>query len=128
MASKILICDDAGFVREILRQALMELGYDVVGEARDGTEALESALTLKPDLVLLDLVLPLRNGVEVARDIRERLPGCALVAMSTVEEDFLKQKASAAGFDAWLAKPFTKAQLKEVLSRFSDRRLEVQNG
>jgi response regulator NasT len=128
MADKILICEDAGFVREILRHALLELGYNVVGEACDGNEAVVECLRLKPDIVFLDLVLPLKNGAEAAKDILAERPGTIVIAMSTAQEDFLQERARQAGCVAWLAKPFTKSQLKEILSRFSNRTIEVQNG
>lgn len=121
MALKILICDDAGFVREILHQALLELGHVPVGEAKDGVEAVRAADRLKPDVVLIDLVLPLRNGAEAAREIMERLPSARLVAMSTVDEEFLSRKAAEIGFHGILPKPFSKSQLKDVLDDLQNR-------
>ena len=128
MALKVMICDDAGFVREILTQAILELGHQVVGEARDGVEAVRIALKLKPDVVLMDLVLPLKNGAEAARDIKAGLESVKIVVLSTVDEDFLRSKAEEIGCDAYLPKPFTKMQLKVILDLFGARRREAQNG
>jgi response regulator NasT len=97
-------------------------------EGVDGNEAVAECLRLKPDIVFLDLVLPLKNGAEAAKDILAQLPGTIVIAMSTAQEDFLQERARQAGCAAWLAKPFSKSQLKEMLSRFSNRTLEVQNG
>jgi two-component system chemotaxis response regulator CheY len=125
---KVLICDDAGFLREILTQLVSEFGYHVVGEARDGVEVVEKAVKLSPDLVLLDLVLPLKNGSEAARDIREKLPNVKIAALSTVDEAFLKRKSEEAGFDGYLVKPFSKEDLKTLLRNMSQPIREVGNG
>lgn len=126
---KILICDDAGFVREILRQALTELGHVVVGEARDGAEVIEQARALQPDAILMDLVLPLKNGAEASQEIREAVPSAKIVILSTVEPAFLEAKAREVGCDACLAKPFSKASLKAVLEKLGgNKNREARSG
>lgn len=126
--ARVLLCDDAGFVREILSQAVRELGHEVIGEARDGFEVIDRAVQLKPDVILMDLVLPLKNGAEAAMDIRRMLPGIKIVAISTVDEEFLKRKALDTGCDAYISKPFTKAQLKLVFSQLGSGQSEVKSG
>lgn len=128
MGHRVLICDDAGFVREILSKALLELGYEVVGEARDGQEAIEMALNTRPDIILMDFVLPVKSGAEASVEIRSHLPQVRIVAMSTVDEEFLRFKATEAGCDSWMAKPFSKALLKDTLAQFFNSSREVQNG
>ena len=74
--TRILIADDHAVVRSGLR-AILEAheGWEVVGEARDGKQAIDQALALRPDVVVLDYALPLVNGVEATRQIRGRVPG-----------------------------------------------------
>jgi CheY-like chemotaxis protein len=117
MATKILICEDAGFVSEILQFQLEELGYQVVGVAEDGESALEKALALKPDLVLLDLVMPKRSGLEVAQALQEHGFRGVLVGLSTLEPSTLRPKMIAAGIHHFLAKPFNKQSLKETIEK-----------
>ncbi len=128
MSLKILICDDAGFIREILSHAVLALGHQVAGEARDGVEAVIEAKRLRPDVILLDLVMPLKNGSEAAREIKEALPQTRIVAISTTDEGFLKRKAQEVGCDAWMTKPFTRTQLKNVLQSFVVTDQEAKNG
>ena len=128
MSLKVLICDDAGFVREILTQVVSELGHHVVGEARDGVEVIKLAKKLSPDVILMDMILPLKNGAEAAKDIKVLFPKIVIVAVSTNDESFLKQKAKEAGCEGFLEKPFSKAEIKSVLDRAQKRNREVQNG
>jgi CheY-like chemotaxis protein len=117
MVTKILICEDAAFVSEVLHYQLEELGYEVIGVAEDGEEAVVKALSLKPDLILLDLVLPRRSGLEVAQALQEQGFQGAIVGLSTLEPSSLRPKMIAAGIHHFLPKPFTKDSLREVLQQ-----------
>ncbi len=114
---RILIVDDKATSRELLRTVL-EKNYSII-EAADGGEALEKARGENPDLILLDLQMPVRNGYEVLTELRQdsryqTLPIIALTA-SAMQGD--REKALAAGFTAYLTKPVTLAHLREMVQR-----------
>ena len=114
MTKKVLVADDAGFVRELLIQACESMGYVIVGEARDGNEAIELALTLKPDVVLMDLVMPQFNGLEATLKILEHLPETAIVACSSLDDENTLSLALRSGCRAFLRKPFNRASIETV--------------
>lgn len=118
MGLRVLIVDDAGFIRQILAGLLVDLGCEVVGEARNGTEAVERAALLKPDLIFMDMVLPVKNGAEACQEILDANPTCQVIAMSTATEDVVRAKAEAAGCAHFLVKPFNKEALKNLLQKF----------
>ncbi|MGE0025839.1 MAG: response regulator transcription factor [Thermoleophilia bacterium] len=72
MSVRVLVVDDHSGVRALIRRVLEEDGFDVVGEAGDGTEALDAAAELRPDLVVMDVVLPGANGIDVAAEMARR--------------------------------------------------------
>jgi DNA-binding NarL/FixJ family response regulator len=101
----ILIVDDNPVVRKTLRQTLeRQHGWEVCGEAADGREAIEKAQQLKPDLVVLDLSMPVMNGLEAARELKRLLPSVALVMFTTFSTAHLKREALSAGVSALVSK------------------------
>jgi CheY-like chemotaxis protein len=115
---RILIVDDKATSRELLRTVLERQGYAVV-EAGNGEEALERVRAETPDLILLDLQMPVRNGYEVLGELRQNseyatLPIIALTA-SAMQGD--REKALAAGFTGYLAKPVTLEHLRTEIQR-----------
>ncbi|MCA0158623.1 response regulator [Tsukamurella sp. M9C] len=120
---RVLVAEDEAIIRMDLSEMLREEGYDVVGEAENGQVALEKARELQPDLVIMDVKMPVLNGLEAAQDIaRERI---APVVMLTAfgQREFV-EKAREAGAMAYLVKPFTKADLvpaiEIAISRFAE--------
>lgn len=115
---RILIVDDKAASRELLHTVLERQGY-AVSEAANGKEALEKVRAEAPDLVLLDLQMPIRNGYEVLDELRKdaayaTLPVIALTA-SAMQGD--REKALAAGFTGYLAKPVALSHLREEIRR-----------
>jgi DNA-binding NarL/FixJ family response regulator len=101
MATRVLIVDDHPLTRDALAALLAQHGFDVVGEAEDGAQAIEVARTLQPDLVLLDLTMPGINGLQALPELREAAPGCevVMVTASVAEENLLAAiRAGAAGY------------------------------
>ncbi|HEV8180785.1 MAG TPA: response regulator, partial [Candidatus Angelobacter sp.] len=110
---KILIADDKATSRELLRTVLERQGYAIT-EAADGEEALQKALAEPPDLILLDLQMPRRNGYEVLGELRKdprhaEVPIIAITA-SAMQGD--REKALAAGFTGYMAKPVALVHLR----------------
>ena len=107
MPARILIVDDALLIREMLRDILTEAGFDVVGEARDGIEAVERFRELEPDLVVLDIVMPRRSGVEALCDLIAIRPNARVVMCSALGQEALIQEALSAGALSFIVKPFS---------------------
>jgi DNA-binding NarL/FixJ family response regulator len=103
--ARILIADDHDVVRSGLRAILeAEHGLEVVGEASTGREAIDQALLLKPDVVIMDYSLPLMNGIEVTRNIRARVPGAEVLIFTMHDTDELIRDALEAGARGFLLK------------------------
>jgi two-component system, LytTR family, response regulator len=116
---RIFIADDERPAREYLKRLLSELdGVDTVGEAENGTEALEAIRTLKPDLALLDLQMPEMSGIEVVRQLRKtQMP---LVAFVTAFDDYAVQAFELNAVD-YLLKPVEPDRLRETVDRARER-------
>lgn len=101
---KVLIVDDHALVRAGLRTALRDAGFEVVGEAADGPEALQSAQKLQPDIIVVDIGLPGMDGIELTRAIRTELPQTRVVMLTMHELEGEVYGALAAGADAYCVK------------------------
>ena len=115
---RILIVDDKATSRELLRTVLEKYGYAIL-EAADGGEAIEKARTENPDLILLDLQMPVRNGYEVLNELRQdpRYAALPIIALTASAMQGDREKALAAGFTAYLPKPVTLAHLRDEVHR-----------
>lgn len=111
MSIRVLIVDDAPFIREVLRSTLESEGITVVGEAQNGTLALEKFKELKPDLVIMDIIMPDKTGLQATADILEIDPAAKVLACSTLDDDSMINKALEAGCLGYLTKPFEKKDL-----------------
>ena len=117
MAIRLLVADDAPFIREIVRAAVERHGMDVIAEATDGLEAVELTLRLEPDVVLMDMVMPKQNGLKAAEAILERRPQQKIIAFSTLNEKSMMADAIGAGCVDFLAKPFEIDQLLYAINK-----------
>jgi response regulator NasT len=102
--ARILIAEDETLIRMDLAEMLREAGYEVIGEAADGVEAIELAKTLKPDLAILDVKMPRLDGISAATEISAFCPTLMLTAFSQRE---LVERARDAGVMGYVIKPFT---------------------
>lgn len=118
MSTKVLIADDAGFIREILNDHCSKYGYLVIGEAANGEQAIDLAFQRKPQIIFMDLVMPNYNGVEACQKILEQLPTVYVVAVSSADEPFIMQQAFQAGCRDFLKKPFTREDIFAVFNRY----------
>jgi response regulator NasT len=122
-ARRVLIAEDEALIRLDLAEMLREEGYDVVGEAGDGQEAVDLALSLRPDLVIMDVKMPRRDGIDAAAEIAEKRIAPIVVLTAFSQRD-LVEKARDAGAMAYLVKPFSVSDLipaiELAVSRFGE--------
>ncbi len=113
---RILVCDNEDVLRDLVRASLGGNGYDLV-EARDGDEALALARETKPDLVLLDMMMPGRSGLDVLAELRAdpELAGTRVVMLTARTQAVDREAATAAGADRFLTKPFSPLQLAALV-------------
>jgi two-component system, NarL family, response regulator LiaR len=115
-AIRLLIVDDHAVVREGLKMFLgLDPGLTVVGEAANGREALEAVARLKPDVVLMDLLMPVMDGVNAIRELRARFPGTEAIALTSVLEDKKVIDAVEAGAMGYLLKDTEAEALVEAI-------------
>jgi two-component system, NarL family, response regulator DegU len=103
-AVRLLLADDHRMIREGLRRSLSELGFTVIGEARNGLEAVELASSMRPDVVLMDVTMPELDGVEATRQIRSRLPDVRIVVLTMHADHDILTQAIRAGANGYLVK------------------------
>jgi len=120
---RVLIAEDEALIRLDLAEMLREEGYDVVGEAGDGQEAVELAEQLRPDLVIMDVKMPRRDGIDAAAEIAEKRIAPIVVLTAFSQRD-LVERARDAGAMAYLVKPFSITDLipaiELAVSRFGE--------
>jgi len=111
---KAVIAEDEQLTRTIIRARLEKLGHVVVAEAGDGVQAVEAARTHKPDVIIMDIKMPVMDGIEAARTILSESP-CAILFLSSFNEQELVEQATETGALAYLMKPFRKEDLAPAL-------------
>src|SRR4051794_10593011 len=102
--TRVLLADDHQLLRQALRRALEDAGYEVIAEAGDGEEALHRVAEHRPDLVVIDVTMPVLDGVEATRRIHAQWPEVQVVVLTMHAEDTLKAEALRAGAAAFLTK------------------------
>ncbi len=112
MALKILIVDDALFMRTLLRGILEEEGWEVVGEAADGADAVVKYQQLRPDVTTMDIVMPKKSGIEALAEIMEIDDQARVVMCSAMGQEALVEEAKMAGARGYIIKPFDPQQVK----------------
>ena len=114
-APRLLLVDDHKLLRQGLRRAVEEAGFDVVGEAGDGEEAVRLAVDLRPDLVLMDVTMPVLDGIEATRRLRHSAPEARVVILTMHGEEETADQALRAGAVAYLLKDCSTDQVAETL-------------
>jgi two-component system chemotaxis response regulator CheY len=113
---KVVIIDDNDMIRTLLKVILRSEQFDVVGEAEDGKAAIEVCLKFDPDIVLLDIAMPLMNGIDALAEIRLHLP-CAVIIMVTANDDEnIINEAIKKGASGYVVKPFNTLSVIETMT------------
>jgi two-component system chemotaxis response regulator CheY len=117
MAKKIMIVDDAAIMRMMLKNILTSSGYEVVGEASNGKEAVGKYEELHPDIVTMDITMPEMDGIKALKAIRVLDPQAKVVMCSAMGQKSLVLEAIEAGALNFIVKPFDEAKVKEVVGK-----------
>lgn len=116
MMAKILIVDDAAFMRKVIRDTLTKEGYTDIHEAVDGQDAVEKYFELKPDLVLMDITMPNMDGLEALKAIRAKDSNANVVMCSAMGQEAMVVEAVQAGIKDFIVKPFKSDRLIKTVS------------
>jgi two-component system chemotaxis response regulator CheY len=117
MSRTVLIVDDAIFMRTMIADILKGAGFEVVGEASSGTEAVEKYKELKPDLVTMDIVMPDMGGIDAVREIIKIDPKARILMCSAMGQQGLVVEAIQAGARDFVVKPFQPSRVLEAVQR-----------
>ena len=117
MALRVMVVDDALFMRNMLKDIFVRAGYDVVAEAENGEIALELYQELKPDLVTMDIVMPKKSGIEALQDIMALDASACVVMVSALGQDSLVLEAVESGAKDFIVKPFKEEKVLEIVNR-----------
>lgn len=120
MAKNILICDDAAFMRMMIKDILSKNGYNVVGEAENGAKAVEKYAELKPDLVLMDITMPNMDGLEALKAIKSKDPNANIVMCSAMGQESMVIDAIKSGAKDFIVKPFKPDRILKTVSSIVD--------
>ena len=117
MAKRIVIADDASFMRMMLKNILVAGGYDVVGEAANGREAIQKYKELKPDLLISDMVMPEMGGIDVLKNLVTEFPNANIIICSAIGQQALVIEAIQAGAKDYIVKPFEQSNVIETINK-----------
>lgn len=118
----IIIVDDNDMMRSILRGMLRSAHYEIIGEARNGSVAIEMAERLTPDIVCLDIMMPEKNGLEALVAIKSKRPETEVVMITSSSDPETVQESIVNGASAYIIKPFNAARVLDTLEKVDARR------
>ena len=117
MGKQVLICDDAAFMRMMLKDILVKEGYEVVGEAVNGADGVEKYGSLKPDLVTMDITMPEMDGISALKAIRQNDPNAKVIMCSAMGQQAMVVESIQAGAKDFIVKPFQKDRVIEAIKK-----------
>ena len=117
MAKNILICDDAAFMRMMIKDILTKNGYNVAGEAENGAKAVEKYAEIKPDLVLMDITMPEMDGIQALKKIKEADSSALVIMCSAMGQQAMVIESIQAGAKDFIVKPFQADRVLEAVRK-----------
>jgi two-component system chemotaxis response regulator CheY len=117
MSNKVLIVDDAAFMRMMIKEILTKNGYNVVGEASDGAQAVEKYKELAPDLVTMDITMPEMDGITALKEIKKINPAAKVIMCSAMGQQAMVIDAIQAGAKDFIVKPFQADRVIEAIKK-----------
>ena len=117
MAKNILICDDAAFMRMMIKDILTKNGYNVAGEAENGLKAVEKFKEVNPDLVLMDITMPEMDGIQALKEIKQIDGGAKVIMCSAMGQQAMVIESIQAGAKDFIVKPFQAERVIEAVKK-----------
>lgn len=117
MANRILIVDDAAFMRMMIRDILSKNGFEVVGEAQDGSQAIEKFKELRPDLITMDITMPEMDGIAALKEIKQIDANAKVIMCSAMGQQAMVIDAIQAGAKDFIVKPFQSDRVIEAINK-----------
>lgn len=117
MANRILIVDDAAFMRMMIRDILTKNGYEVCGEANDGAQAIERFKELRPDLITMDITMPEMDGINALKEIKKLDANAKVIMCSAMGQQAMVIDAIQAGAKDFIVKPFQADRVIEAIKK-----------
>ena len=117
MGKRILIVDDAAFMRMMLKDILTKNGYEVCGEAENGAKALEKYRELKPDLVTMDITMPEMDGIQALKKIKEKDSAASVIMCSAMGQQAMVIESIQSGAKDFIVKPFQADRVLEAVKK-----------
>jgi two-component system chemotaxis response regulator CheY len=121
MSLRVMVVDDALFMRNMLKDIFVRAGHEVVAEAENGEMALALYLEFKPDLVTMDIVMPKKSGIEALQEIMTNAPDACVVMVSALGQDSLVLEAVESGAKDFIVKPFKEDKVLEIVRRITQQ-------
>lgn len=117
MAKNILVCDDAAFMRMLIKDILTKNGYNVAAEAENGIKAVEKYKEVTPDLVLMDITMPEMDGIQALKEIRKNDPAAKVIMCSAMGQQAMVIESIQAGAKDFVVKPFQPERVLEAVKK-----------
>ncbi len=117
MAKSVLICDDAAFMRMMIKDVLTKNGYTIAGEAENGKVAVDKYAETKPDLVMMDITMPEMDGIQALKKIKETDPGANVIMCSAMGQQAMVIESIQAGAKDFIVKPFNLDRVIEAVKK-----------
>lgn len=117
MGKNILICDDAAFMRMMIKDILTKNGYNVAGEAENGQKAVEKYKEVSPDLVLMDITMPEMDGIQALKEIKKLDAGAQVIMCSAMGQQAMVIESIQAGAKDFIVKPFQADRVIEAVKK-----------
>ena len=117
MGKSILICDDAAFMRMMIKDILSKNGYTIVGEAENGIKAIEKYNETKPDLVIMDITMPEMDGLQALKKIKENDPAANIIMCSAMGQQAMVIESIQSGAKDFIVKPFQADRVLEAVKK-----------
>ncbi len=115
---KVLVVDDAAFMRITIKNMLSKNGFEIAGEAENGAQAIQKCSELKPDIVTLDITMPEVSGIDALREIIKISPNTVVVMVSAMGQESMVKEAVLLGAKGFVVKPFKEEVIMAALSKF----------
>lgn len=117
MGKRILVVDDAAFMRMMIKDILTKNGYEVAGEAENGLKAVQLYKELKPDLVTMDITMPEMDGIAAVKEIKKIDPGAKIIMCSAMGQQMMVMEAIQAGARDFIVKPFQQERVLQAIEK-----------